>query len=231
MTQTHIRNMQERAYEAEDFRNAALWSENMPAEKISSEANDMLVELQKELHETRRELVSKNLRIQKLERLATTDELTGLSNRRGFMDACRREDSRQKRGLGKSGILALIDLDNFKAVNDTYGHGCGDACLKLVAHTLQSISRNTDTTARLGGDEFVLLMPDTDKNSIAQRAQNITVMLNNLSVIWKGEEINIKASVGLKTFTETHSLNEIMDCADKDMYFKKQERKSQSKPH
>lgn len=102
--------------------------------------------------------------------LATTDWLTGLQNRRQFMSVVDVEIERQKR-YGGIFSLAVIDLDNFKELNDTQGHGSGDMALKLVADVLQSNTRHTDSIARLGGDEFAILMPNTHKaecNSLCQ---------------------------------------------------------------
>ena len=97
-----------------------------------------------------------------MEELATTDFLTGLHNGAGFDAAFAKEIDRTGRGLSKGGLLVIIDLDNFKMINDMYGHQAGDACLKLVAQTLAHEIRTMDTAARLGGDEFILLLSDAD---------------------------------------------------------------------
>lgn len=131
---------------------------------------------------------AQNKRIARLERVATTDELTGLTNRRGFYEAFVRELDRCDRGMSSGGLLILIDLDNFKSANDTYGHLAGDACLRLMGRTLFNEVRAMDVAARLGGDEFVLLLSNTTKCEAAKRAQELAARLNNLAVAWYGKK-------------------------------------------
>lgn len=92
--------------------------------------------------------------------MSRTDALTGVANSRSFMEAASLELNRtirQKREL----VIAYIDIDNFKKVNDTFGHGTGDALLREVASCISSNLRGMDTVARLGGDEFALMLPET----------------------------------------------------------------------
>lgn len=164
-------------------------------------------------------------RIRQLEKVATTDELTGLLNRRGFYDAFTGELERCNRGLAKSGLLVLIDLDNFKMINDTYGHLAGDAALRLVARTLKNEVRAMDDAARLGGDEFVLLLSHTSKRDAASRAQKIGWKLNNLTLSWYGEPIPVRASLGLKDFAAGDKADMIFNAADAGLYEQKEARK------
>ena len=165
-------------------------------------------------------------RIRQLEKVATTDELTEMLNRRGFYDAFSGELDRCQRGLIKGGLLVLIDLDNFKMINDTYGHLAGDAVLRLVGRTLKSEIRAMDCAARLGGDEFVLLLSHTTKRDAASRAQNIGWKLNNLSLAWNGAEIAVRASLGLKDFSAGDKADTIFNAADQGLYQQKEVRRS-----
>jgi diguanylate cyclase (GGDEF)-like protein len=99
---------------------------------------------------------------EKLRRMATTDELTGLLNRRAFLQALDAEIRRSARSNTPL-ALALIDLDHFKHVNDRFGHAGGDEVLRKFAETARETMRNSDVIGRLGGEEFAVLMPDTDQ--------------------------------------------------------------------
>ncbi len=123
---------------------------------------------------------------------AETDPLTGLLNRRGLD----RRLAQAKRGL-PIGVLA-IDLDRFKAVNDSYGHLVGDAVLVEVAQRLRNSVRPTDHLARLGGDEFVALLPDSTVERVAMVAQRIERALNQ-TMQWVDTVVPIHASVGEAT--------------------------------
>lgn len=171
-------------------------------------------------------------RIQILEDLATTDELTGLMNRRGFFGAFEREldrAAREKDGMG-GGLLILIDLDNFKAINDTYGHLAGDAALKLVGRTLAHDVRTMDVAARLGGDEFVLLFADTARPAALERAQKLVWRLNHLSLVWYGAEIPVRASLGIREYKSGDKADRIFSEADVRLYASKQNAKGVYQP-
>jgi diguanylate cyclase (GGDEF)-like protein len=93
--------------------------------------------------------------------LAALDPLTGLGNRRAWFAHLEAQINRQRR-YGGTFSLAVLDLDGFKALNDTHGHGAGDEALRLVAQVLRARTRQCDSLARIGGDEFGILLPDTD---------------------------------------------------------------------
>ena len=155
-------------------------------------------------------------RIALLEELATSDELTGLKNRRGFYDGFLRELECCERGISKGGLLVLFDLDHFKDVNDRYGHAAGDAVLKLVGQTLRSEIRKMDVAARMGGDEFVLLLSNTTQAE--SRARQIGWQLNNLSLAWYGDVIPVQASVGMRPFGAGDLVEAVLGDADSALY-------------
>ena len=168
-------------------------------------------------------------RIVELEELTTLDELTGLKNRRGFFEYFMRELDKCDRSLSKGGLLILIDLDNFKNINDTSGHAAGDASLRLVARTLEQEIRIMDIAARIGGDEFVLLLSNTSKECAAGRAQNLAWQLNHLSLAWYGEEIPVRASLGLRPYGPGDKAKDIFNDADLALYENKRQKKEPPK--
>jgi len=108
----------------------------------------------------------------RLEELATTDAVTGLANRRRFLEVLETEFRRSRRYGGRL-ALAMVDVDRFKRFNDTHGHAFGDRVLVEVAKRLAAGARQTDVVARLGGDEFVILMPETSADEAVQAAERI----------------------------------------------------------
>ncbi len=104
--------------------------------------------------------------------LARTDELTGLYNRRGMMEILTRELARARRQATPL-ALALADIDDFKCINDTFGHKQGDEVLKGVASSIAGCVRSTDAVARWGGEEFLILLPDTELAGAGRVAEKI----------------------------------------------------------
>ena len=170
------------------------------------------------LNQANTKLEQAEKRLAELEELATKDDLTGLHNRRGFIEAFERELDRAARGQSEGGLVILIDLDNFKAINDTHGHAAGDAALKVFANALNNEIRNMDVASRLGGDEFALLFANADKKKTAARAQALAARLNNVSLIWNGIEIPVRASLGMKVYKAGDSIKRIFADADARMY-------------
>jgi len=156
-------------------------------------------------------------RIAELELLALTDELTGLLNRRAIeaeMDhalaAARRYDER--------GVLVYMDLDGFKAINDTYGHAADDEVLRQVARVLEKNVRDSDRVGRLGGDEFAILLARTSWEDGLKRADAIDHVVNTTVIDWNGYILALKASFGVHQYNANDSDGDILNHADKAMY-------------
>lgn len=156
-------------------------------------------------------------RIAELERLVVTDPLTGLLNRRGFDEVLRRSISASKR-YGEQGVVACIDLDGFKLVNDTYGHAAGDEVLRSVGRTLYEGVRPTDAVARVGGDEFAVLLTRVPIDDGVRRIDALSESLNAACVSWKGRTIAVRASIGIQTFEGEEDAACLMSQADSEMY-------------
>lgn len=155
-----------------------------------------------------------------LQHLAHYDALTGLLNRNLLMNrldlALKRCDRYKQRC-----VLLSLDLDQFKPVNETYGHAAGDCLLQAVAERIRSHCRSTDSPARLGGDEFVVLLEQVDKSTGAKVANKILQALSEPFDIF-GQTVSIKASVGLATYPDTsHSAEELLKQADQALEYAK----------
>jgi len=154
-----------------------------------------------------------------LERLSSTDGLTGLMNRRAFQDSLDIAIARAARNE-TPGAMIYLDLDNFKAINDNYGHETGDTILCEVAGILRSRSRNYDLVARIGGDEFVLWLDGVDFGVAKRRAGEIATALAELSR-YSGEGLpQLGASVGVVEFNpDSHEdMRQLVARADRAMY-------------
>jgi|SaaInlV_165m_DNA_2_1040747.scaffolds.fasta_scaffold24525_2 diguanylate cyclase (GGDEF)-like protein len=160
-------------------------------------------------------------RIAYLEQLATTDELTKLANRRGFELELNRTLSRAER-QEEEGVLVYVDLDNFKPVNDTHGHAAGDDVLRQVAKVLRENTREMDVVGRLGGDEFAILLTGTNREDGLARAETLNLILNQSSVLWNNERIEISASFGIQAFQGGDNAATLIASADQAMYTIKQ---------
>ncbi len=150
-------------------------------------------DVESKLADANARLKQANLR---LEELATTDELTGLWNRRRFLEILQDECHR----AGRSGAdlsLAMLDLDHFKVVNDTFGHAFGDRVLAEVALVMRRAARSTDMVVRYGGEEFMVLMPETSAGDARNAAERIRTHIARHPISDGTIDVGITASVGV----------------------------------
>ena len=159
--------------------------------------------------------------------MARTDPLTGLLNRKAFFELLEAEAERCKR-YHRPVSIAYVDVDDFKKLNDQYGHTTGDRFLVTLARTLSKGSRMIDQVARLGGDEFAVLMPETDENG----AQTVLKRLNGLAQIMNKHLFSVTLSIGVVTFHKAPESAEAMITeADRLMYLGKQKGKNRIETH
>jgi diguanylate cyclase (GGDEF)-like protein/PAS domain S-box-containing protein len=153
-----------------------------------------------------------------LRHLADHDPLTGLRNRRLFENDLRLQVARSQR-YGELAGLMVIDLDDFKAINDTHGHRTGDDTLRAVARSLTRRLRETDLVARLGGDEFAVLLPHIDREGLAVVADGLSRVLPSCSIDVGDSVVHPSASIGFVLIDEhSQSSENVLAEADRAMY-------------
>lgn len=159
-----------------------------------------------------------------LVRLANTDPLTGLSNRRTFFDAVENELKRIKRSYSDFSIL-LIDIDHFKKINDTYGHSTGDKILKELGSIMKGGLRETDLVARVGGEEFGIFLPDTPEEGAFWVADRICTNIAKHNFFVKDSQLPISCtvSIGISSTEDKHEISatELYKQADTRLYIAK----------
>ena len=152
---------------------------------------------------------------EEVERLTTTDPLTGVLNRRHFFQAGELEIKRSIR-YEKQLALLMLDIDLFKKVNDTYGHAVGDKVLKAMAASLRDTLRQSDIVGRYGGEEFVILLPETEKSAARKTAERIRLGISQIPIHAEDATFNITASIGISALGEVESktLSDLLNAAD-----------------
>jgi diguanylate cyclase (GGDEF)-like protein len=174
-----------------------------------------LASLRSRLQEQKDELASALTRIQIL---ATRDELTGLFNRRHMIEVLGQHRKRLERSGHHKFCLALIDIDHFKRINDTYGHGVGDEVLRNFSGLVQSALRDTDVMARWGGEEFLLLLNDTSPELANLGLERARAMLAGASLVHALPDLKVTFSAGLTAYDTTEALDACIERADRALY-------------
>lgn len=156
-----------------------------------------------------------------------TDQLTGLPNRRLF-DQRFAEGLNRAKSSGEDLSFLILDIDDFKKVNDTYGHGEGDKALKLLAGIIESCARSDDTPCRYGGEEFVLLLPKADAEQARQVAERIRQRLEQSSFdTLSGQRVSVTISIGVAQAGPDETMQSLFTRADEALYRAKQKGKNQ----
>jgi diguanylate cyclase (GGDEF)-like protein len=161
-----------------------------------------------------------------VQRQAITDDLTGLVNRRRFIEALDAEVERA-RSFGSPLTLVLADLDNFKNVNDAFGHHGGDAVLRAFADLIRSHVRDVDVSGRLGGEEFAILLPETGCEGAVQVAERMRASLNAVQLAVSDQDsITVASSFGVAELEANQSGDDLLRAADAALYRAKGEGKN-----
>ncbi len=157
--------------------------------------------------------------LQENQRLATTDSLTGLPNRRWIVEVLENEISRCRR-YGHDLALLLVDIDHFKRINDRYGHDSGDQALRVMARILRAIARDSDIVCRYGGEEFVLALPETGLRAAAVVAERLLHRVAETEIPLKGGAgpLRMTCSIGLAPWCVGMQYDGLLNAADKMLY-------------
>jgi diguanylate cyclase (GGDEF)-like protein len=180
---------------------------------------DKLRKAQRQQAALRREIATLVRNEQWLKSQAFTDNLTGLANRLLLADRFQLTLERSKRKRVEFALL-MVDLNGFKAINDTHGHGAGDQVLRVVAQRLVAAVRGSDTVARLGGDEFVLLIESfDDPDELVHIGRKLIATISDDIDLPGNCAVNVGASVGFALFPRHGiDLDGLLDKADRGMY-------------
>ena len=185
----------------------------------------MIKRLRKQFSEQLEAMGQLRARAEEYHKQATTDPLTGLANRRSAQQRLLAEAARSQR-YGHPLTIVAFDLNDFKKINDQYGHGAGDAVLRAFAKALERAIRISDVAVRMGGDEFLLLLPEC-------RVDQVPVLLNRvrgLEVNFQGTRIPVEFSAGCVGYEQNETPEEFLERVDKKLYADKRASKAAAVP-
>lgn len=158
---------------------------------------------------------------EKIQRQAATDGLTGLANHRTFYEMLEKELWRSRRYGGHISLI-MVDVDNLKHINDTYGHRAGDKVIKEISRRIKGCIRQIDTAARYGGDEFAIILPNTALSDATVVAERMVKAVSIRPANWDKEEMQLSISVGLGEYEADANPEDVTSGSDSALYRAKQ---------
>ncbi len=178
-----------------------------------------VIEYTREITERKKAEEEKRKLIERLEYLSRTDALTGLINRRALADCLSYEIDRAIRYRSELSLI-LCDIDNFKEINDSYGHDIGDRALQLLSATLKTMLRKTDIAGRYGGDEFMLVLPETAIGGAESLADKILAEVRNTDLHFEdSRQVRLSLSIGVAcVMSENETIDSLIKRADDALY-------------
>ena len=155
----------------------------------------------------------------KLEHSANTDPLTGLLNRQSFAETFERLTNVETQSRDKLAV-AIMDIDHFKAINDTYGHQAGDTVIRNITASIKSSMRGSDPIFRWGGEEFLVLLPGANQNQAEARLESLRIQLNNSKVQLETTDDypTVTLSIGLTIYKPGETSATVLNRADQALY-------------
>lgn len=188
-------------------------------QELQDLSNSIKLEKQLKLEEERRKKAQKELEDanKRLSKLARTDPLTGLSNRRDIYEKIEYEISRFERN-NETFAIVIGDIDDFKNVNDNLGHDAGDFVLFSLAHQMHSMLRKQDIVGRWGGEEFILMLPNTKLDGAKIIVEKVREAIQDKVIHYKDKEISVTITFGIVIFDEMQPINDCIKKADVALY-------------
>ena len=193
----------------------------VPEAELSPKMRAALDKLLGEVQTLREDLERARRRIGYLEQLADRDPLAPVLNRRAFVRELTRMIAFAER-YGVPGSVVYLDIDGMKRINDSHGHGAGDAALKHVAEVLLRDVRASDIVGRLGGDEFGIILAQADGPAAAAKAAVLAQAVEREPISWQNITLELRVSYGTYTFAGGEGVDEALSAADRAMYAHKQ---------
>ncbi len=194
----------------------------VPEAELTPKVRAALDKLLAEVQTLREDLERSRRRIGYLEQLADRDPLAPVLNRRAFVRELTRMIAFAER-YGAPGSVVYLDIDGMKRINDSHGHGAGDAALKHVAEVLLRDVRASDIVGRLGGDEFGIILAHADARAAAAKASTLAEAIAAEPVSWHDEALELGVSHGIYTFAGGEAVDEALNAADHAMYASKRD--------
>lgn len=192
----------------------------IPESELTPKVKAAFEKLLTEVVNMRQELERAQKRIGYLEELADQDSLAPVLNRRAFVRELGRMMSFAER-YGSPGSVLFFDVNGMKQVNDSHGHGAGDAALKHIASRLLENVRSSDIVGRLGGDEFGVVLAQATTEIAMEKAAHLANDVQAEPVVWEGIELEVSVSYGVHTFAGEEHIDEALNSADRAMYEQK----------
>lgn len=199
----------------------------IPETEFTPKVREAILTLMQEVDTLRRELDGMKKRLAAEKQLADQDPLLPIYNRRAFVRELTKAQASVERYHGKASLV-YIDLNNFKTINDTFGHQAGDHVLQKISRRLVESVRETDVVGRLGGDEFGLILANTSQEASSVLIARLLDGLQLQPVSWQNQPLDISMACGIVSINPGEDVEEIMALADNEMYLQKSKSKEEN---
>jgi diguanylate cyclase (GGDEF)-like protein len=194
---------------------------------INEKLNEIQLHITDEISRANSIITQLSKQIRDLEEDSNLDALTKVFNKRALDKYL--EDVTSKEKLNSELYLLILDIDDFKTINDTYGHIVGDKILIFIANLLRNILRDGDKVFRYGGEEFVIILNRITAEKCEEIAKRILNTVSTNTLVYKGDSVNVTLSIGATKYCNGDTSDKIIDRADQALYYSKHNGKNQLK--